>query len=98
MGDTMVLDTVVLGLLATPDTLPHMSPGLSRASAANAVKPRLMPMPMLTMAMAMAILMHMDMAVDTMVVDTMDMDIADTMDTTDKFLFFTRQVDSMKST
>merc|ERR1712098_442643 len=71
-----------------------MSPGLSRAPAISAVKLRLIPMPMLTMA-TMAV--DMDMVVDTMVVDTMDMVIMD-MDTTDKFLFFTCQVDSMKST
>merc|ERR1712072_670235 len=80
-------DTTVSELPVTPDTLPPMSPGLSRASAVNAVKLRLMPMPMLTTAMAMAILM----AVDTTVVDTMvdmvtDMD-TDT-DTTDRFRFF----------
>merc|ERR1712121_46091 len=81
-GDTDT-DTTVSVLPATPDTLPPMSPGLSRASAVNAVKLRLMPMPMLTTAMAMATLM----AVDTTVVDTMvdmvtDMD-TDT-DTTDR--------------
>merc|ERR1712002_21129 len=88
--DITGLDTTVSVSLATPDTLPPMSPGPSRASAVNVVKLRLMPMPMLTTAMVMAV-MAILMAVDTTVVDTMvdmvtDMD-TDT-DTTDRFRFF----------
>merc|ERR1711936_603335 len=80
-------DITVSVLLDTPDTPPPMSPGLSRASAVNAVKLGLVPVPMLTMAMpamAMAILMAVDTtAVDTMVDMVTDMD-TDT-DTTDRF-------------